>query len=248
MKSKETTKNLHKDHRARVRRRFVREGLQNFESHNALELLLFYAISRKDTNELAHRLLEQFGSFAAVLDADYEALIRVPGVGENTAALIKLIPQMARYYLMDKQTRYPYFGDIHKLGTYLVNYFVGETREKLVAVLLNNNVEMIDLIVVSEGTVNASEVSFRKVAEAAIHRNASSIVLAHNHPDGSCQPSSSDRQLTSMFVKTFRNLSIPIAEHIVVGGNSYQGILSYEASGTFFQPFGMPGLANLKQE
>ena len=229
--------NLHKDHRARVRRRFVREGLASFEDHNILELLLFYAIPRKDTNELAHRLIARFGSLAAVFDADYELLMRTPGVGESTAVLLKMMPQIARAYHMDKQTRYPCFRDLRKLGLYLVNYFIGETREKTIAIFLNNNVEMIDLIVVSEGVVNAAELPIRKVAEAALARKASSIVLAHNHPDGDCRPSEEDIALTDIFVRTFQTLAIPVVEHIVVGGYAYEGILTRQSEGRFDEEF-----------
>lgn len=231
--------NPHKDHRERLRQRFVREGMDNFPDHNKLELLLFYAIPRKDTNELAHRLLEAFGSFAGVLDADYEALCRVEGIGENAATFLKLMPQVARAYLMDKETRYPTFGDLHKMGSYLVNYFVGETNEKAVVIFLNNRVEMIDLLVLSEGIVNAAEIPVRKIAEAGLARKASFFLLAHNHPDGTCLPSEEDRALTAHISRLFRDLGMPLAEHLVIGGSSYYGILSGEKNGTFFG--GLPG-------
>ncbi|MBQ1834845.1 MAG: hypothetical protein II111_03925, partial [Oscillospiraceae bacterium] len=99
--------NTHGGHRARLKQRFLEHGLDNFNDLNALELLLFYAIPRQDTNEIAHRLLDRFGSFAAVLEATLEELQEIPGVGENTATLLKLIPQIDRRYLMSKTEERP---------------------------------------------------------------------------------------------------------------------------------------------
>ena len=223
--------NPHKDHRSRLRGRFLSEGLSSFPDHNILELLLFFAIPRKDTNEIAHSLIDKFGSLSGVFDADYNLLINTEGIGENAATLIKLIPSLARAYLMDKETRYPNFSDIHKLGTFLVNYFIGMTKERLIAIFLNNNVEMIDMMIINEGIVNKTNGSIRKIAEAAFARNASFVVLAHNHPDGDSRPSEEDLILTKSYSKTFRDLELPLVEHIVVGGNSYSCILTNESSG-----------------
>ena len=224
--------NPHKDHRSRLRKRFQDDGLSGFEDHNILELLLFFSIPRKDTNELAHSLIDKFGSLSAVFDADYNLLVNTEGVGENTATLIKLIPALARAYLMDKETRYPNFSDLHKLGTYLVNYFVGMTKERLIAIFLNNRAEMIDTLIVSDGVVNSTGISIRKIAEAAFARNASFVVLAHNHPDGDSRPSEEDISLTRTYMATFRDIDLPLVEHIVVGGSGYTGILTNESSGT----------------
>lgn len=232
--------NPHKGHRSRLRHRFLKESLENFEDHVILELILTFAIPRTDVNGLAHTLMEQFGSFSGVLDATYDELVSVPGIGENAATLLTLLPQVARAYLMDKQTRYPDFSDLHKLGTFLVSYYTAATREKLVAVFLNNRSEMIDLEVISEGTVNLSEVSLRKVAELVLRKNAASFVLAHNHPDGDAMPSEQDELLTKHIAEFFSNLGIPLAEHFVIGGNCYYGIFSSENSGRRFGI--LPGL------
>ncbi len=216
--------NPHKDHRSRLRNRFLKEGMNGFEPHQILELLLFYAIPRRDVNPLAHRLLDTFGSLSAVLDAEYEDLLRCPGVGENTAVLLKMMVPICRAYLMDKETRYPHFGDLHKLGSYLVNYFVGETKEKLVAVHLNNRAEMMGIDVISEGVVNKTDVSLRLIADAALRKNAAAIVLAHNHPEGPCEPSSADVALTNEIAAVLGKLGIPLSEHFIIGGNHYVGI------------------------
>lgn len=229
-KSDNTKENPHKFHRSRLRARFLKESLRSFEDHNILELLLFYAIPQKDTNDLAHALLDKFGSLSAVFDAEIGDLCKVKGIGENAATLIKMIPHLARAYLMDKDTRYSDFTDLHKLGNYLVNYFIAEKNEKLVAVLLNNRCEMIDIVLVSEGTVNRTDGSIRKITEAAFSKNASFVVISHNHPDGNCTPSAADISLTNNYRKIFDELSLPLVEHIVVGGISYVGIMTGQKS------------------
>ncbi len=218
--------NPHENHRKRLRQRFLDEGLENFKNHNILELLLFYSVPRKDTNDLAHELIEKFGSLSAVFDADYDSLLGCKGVSENTAVLLKLIPKLARAYLMDKDTGYACFGDYDKLGNFLVNYFVGETNEKLIALYFNNRMEMMDICVISTGSVIASDISVRKIAEAGFAKRAACFILAHNHPDGNPVPSENDITVTNEYRALFTKLGMPLAEHFVIGGSSYRTIYS----------------------
>ena len=98
---KQEKKNVHEGHRDRLRQRFLQEGLENFQDHNVLELLLFYSIPRKDTNEEAHNLINRFGSLSGVFDASFEELCEVKGIGENSAALIKIMPELFKKYEVD---------------------------------------------------------------------------------------------------------------------------------------------------
>jgi len=187
-------------------------------------------------------LIECFGSLAGVFEAEYEELLRCPGVGENTATLPRTIAPLCRAYMMDKECRYPNFGDMHKLGCYLINYYIGETREKLIAIYLNNRGEMIDLAVISEGTVNRTEVDARRVAEKALQHRAASVVLAHNHPDGTSEPSESDLGLTSSISQFLSQMAIPLAEHFIVAGHRYTGIVNFISTG---KRLGLEGLKQL---
>ncbi len=234
--------NPHVNHRNRLRHRFRKEGLEHFDDHQILELLLCYAIPRRDVNPLAHDLLNHFGSISNVLEADYDDLLKCPGVGENTATLLHLIPQICRAYLMDKNTRYPAFGDMNKLGSYLVNYYIGETKEKLVMILLNNRSEMIALEPISEGTVNRTDASFRRIAEIALKYHSASVALAHNHPDGTDEPSQADISLTNALISFLGQMGIPLAEHFIVAGNRYTGIIHFFSSG---KRLGLEGLKQL---
>lgn len=180
---------LHGGHRARLKARFVREGLDAFEDHNALELLLFYAIPQRDTNELAHRLIDEFGSLSGVFDASVEALMHVPGVGENTAVLIRLMSSLFAKYEQDKVKSGSLVLNTAKVaGEYFVSQFIGKTTEQLLAVCMTHKCRVVNTVVISEGTPDSTRINLRKIAEAAIQNGASDILLAHNHPAGVAAP------------------------------------------------------------
>lgn len=217
--------NLHKDHRSRLRKRFINDGIEGFEDHNILELLLFYAIPRRDTNPLAHELIDYYGTLSAVFDADYNDLIQKSGIGESAASLIKLIPALARAYMIDKETRYANCNNMNKIGEFLVNYYIGLTRERAVVILLNNKMEMIRCVALPDGTVNGTFVNYRIIAEIGFKHQASCFILAHNHPDGNIEPSKDDIVLTENVRAAFANLEFPLIDHIIVAGNRYKALI-----------------------
>ena len=191
-KEKKTPVNLHAKHREKLRQRLRAEGPDNFEDHQALELLLFYAIPRIDTNEQAHRLLERFGSFRDVFDAKYEDLVSVPGIGESTALFIKLIAATARRYALSESKIGNRFETVDQVGKYLINLFMGESNEKAYILTFNGKNELTCCKLLCEGSVNSNAVSPRSIVETAIIEHAVGIVLAHNHPNGLAVPSGSD--------------------------------------------------------
>lgn len=217
---------LHKGHRERLRKRFQNEGFEHFEMHNVLEFFLGCAIPRRDTNDLAHELIRRFGSLAAVLDADREQLMEVPGVSEYTATLLTSLPQLMRVYLLDKQTRYETFDSVEKLGSYLVSYYFAMPNERVVAVLLNNASQHIVTEVLAEGSLTESEFPMRRLCDMVVKKKAAAVVLAHNHPDGINRPSEADEQMTSLCRRALQLNGIRLIDHIVVGGTSYYGIIS----------------------
>lgn len=222
--------NLHRDHRLRLKRRFLKEGLSHFEQHNILELLLFYAIPRQDTNELAHVLLDRFGSLDGVLDASYESLMEVPGVSEHTATLLHLMPELLRVYNTEKNRRdqAPRLSDV---ASYLETLFEGERRELVYALYFDNRENMIRCDAIYAGDVAISTLMVRKLAENCIALHASFFVLAHNHPNGDIEPSQSDLYTTGMLRDVFSKLQIPLAEHyIYANGRCYPLIERYHRS------------------
>lgn len=216
---------MHKDHRKHTKDRFLSEGLDSFEPHNVLELLLFYSIPQKDTNETAHMLINRFGSLSAVFDAPYDDLLTVPGISEHSATLIKLIPAISRRYAMEKNSKVTKLSSIEDIGKYLVARYLGVTEETVLLLLLDNKFGLIDCIKVHEGSVNSSAITMRKLIETALFKRASMVVLAHNHPSGVALPSSDDLFTTQQVKRAFDLVEIGMLAHIIVAGDTFTNIL-----------------------
>lgn len=216
---------MHKDHRKHTKDRFLSEGLDSFEPHNVLELLLFYSIPQKDTNETAHMLINRFGSLSAVFDAPYDDLLTVPGISEHSATLIKLIPAISRRYAMEKNSKVTKLSSIEDIGKYLVARYLGVTEETVLLLLLDNKFGLIDCVKVHEGSVNSSAITMRKLIETALFKRASMEVLAHNHPSGVALPSSDDLFTTQQVKRAFDLVEIGMLAHIIVAGDTFTNIL-----------------------
>ena len=212
---------IHEGHRQRLKDRFRREGLDNFDELYVLELLLFYCIPRKDTNPIAHRLLEQFGSLTAVLEASPEELEKVEGINKTTSTFLSLITQVGRYY----QVRRAEPGDIlrtsDQCGNYLMPYFFGRDTETVFMLCLDAKCKVICCKKVGEGNVNSANIPIRRVVEMALSANATSVVLAHNHPSGLALPSADDVQTTLRVSAALETVEITLADHIVVCGDDF---------------------------
>ena len=220
--------NIHEGHRKRMKERFMKSGLDDFAPHNVLELLLFYSIPRGDTNPIAHRLIDAFGSLSGVFDATPEELMKVSGVGESTAILISMIPQMARKYLEDKADAVNVVGGCGDIGAYFLPKFVGRTNEALMMVSIDNKNKVISCSVVAEGTVDSAKVSRRKVMEEAMKVKATRVILAHNHPRGVAVPSAEDVAMTREIGRLFAQVGIELVDHIIIADDDY---VSMAASG-----------------
>jgi len=207
---------MHEDHRERVRARFLSSGLTGFPPHNVLELLLFYSIARRDTNEIAHRLLNRFGSLAGVLEAPFEELCKVDGIGENSAVLIMLIFQLAKRYLMEQASTKLSFDSTQEFRDYVSAQFVGCKNEVAYLLCLNNAGQLLKCCPVSLGTKNVVNLDNRTLLETAFLHNATNVVLAHNHPNGIAAPSSNDVKRTESAVKLFQQVHIKLLDHLII--------------------------------
>lgn len=216
---------MHENHRERMKQRFLTDGIDHFDAHNVLELLLFYSIPQRDTNEIAHALMERFGSLAAVFDAPFDELVSVPGIKEHSATLIKLIPALSRRYAVEKNRTSDALSSIDKIGRYLVNRYVGINVETVFLLLLDNKFGLIECVKVHEGSVNSSAITLRRLVETALFKHASMAVLAHNHPGGVALPSSDDLFTTREVKRAFDLMEIKLLAHIIVAGDSYLDIL-----------------------
>ncbi len=217
--------NEHADHRQRMKDRFLENGLDIFDEHQVIELLLFFGIPRRDTNVIAHRLIKRFGSLRDVLDAPYEELLTVDGIGEHAATLIKLSAELSRRYLLSESLDTERFDTVDKLGKFLINLFLGKRNEEVYLLTFNGKMEMLSCDKLADGLSNLVSFSVKPLIESAILTHASGIVLAHNHPGGIASPSGSDISLTDQLMYMCDQISIPLIEHFVVAGNSYYPII-----------------------
>jgi len=212
---------IHLGHRERLKRRFLAEGLDDFTDIQVLELLLFYAIARQDTNPIAHNLLDHFGSLSQVLEASPEELKKVKGVGEHAALLLHLIPQIGRYYQVDSAQRVDILTSLDACGAYLVPYFFARTRETVFLLCMDAKCKVLCCKEIGEGSVNSASISVRKVVETALAANATTVILAHNHPSGIAIPSDEDVQTTRRIAAALSAVEIHLADHIVVAEGDY---------------------------
>jgi DNA repair protein RadC len=214
-------KKLHEGHRQRVKSRYLSEGLDSFEDHQVLELLLFYCIPMKDTNELAHKLIGAFGSLANIFEADPKDICKRCGVSENTAILLSIIPSLTRRYVMDKWGEKPVLGSSAKAGEYAVSLFTGRTYEVFYVICLDAQNRVNHAVLVHEGTINETPVYPRIIVETVLRYQANSVILAHNHPGGSKRPSDADLQITKRIIAALEAISVHVTDHIIVAGDRY---------------------------
>ena len=211
-------RNVHEGHRERLRQRFLSEGLENFQDHNVLELLLFYSVPLKDTNEEAHNLIDTFGSLSGVFDASFEELCSVKGIGERSATLIKMMPELFKKYEVDKINNDEAILDSSKrVAEYVAPYFKGVTKERMYVLCLDSNCRVLNFTQVSEGSVNTAPLNTRKIMEIALNCNASSLILVHNHPSGVVAPSRNDIDATIGMVNLMQKVSLRVSDHIIIG-------------------------------
>lgn len=220
-------KSPHSGHRDRVRARYLKEGLDSFEQHNILELLLFYSIPQRDTNELAHRLIERFGSLKNVFSAEHEELISVKGITTNTAVLIKLIPDIARQCEIEENC-----GENRALttsalaGNFVCAQFRNLKNEAVMLICLDSRGRPFFAEFVFRGTVTYANISVRMLAETALRKGAAGVMLAHNHPNGTLSPSADDVIVTASLRDALRTLEIHFTDHIICSGKNYYSMAS----------------------
>ena len=212
---------IHDGHRQRLKNRFRREGLDRFDEIQVLELLLFYAIPQKDTNPLAHALLDHFGSLPQVLEAPAEELEKVPGVGNNVSTLLNLTTALSRYYMVKRAEQSTILTSSDQCGEYLMPFFVGRRNETVMLLCMDAKCKVLGCKEVGEGSVNSASVPIRRIVELALGMNATTVVLAHNHPSGVAVPSGEDVQTTRRLAAALDAVDITLADHIVVADDDF---------------------------
>lgn len=220
MSKEKEDKNLHTGHRQRLKNKFLTYGYEVLSEHEFLELLLFYSVPCKNTNDLAHKLLEEFGSFSQLIETDYETLrkLDIKDMKDNSACLFKLILACASMYIKQK-------NDISKtqitpqnIGVFAKNLFYGHSEEVSYALLLDKDCYVKKIKQISKGTMNATPMYPREVVKFAVSYEEPYVVVMHNHPNGTAKPSDNDIEVTKTLINALNYVDVRLVDHVIVAG------------------------------
>ncbi len=214
----------HSGHRQRVIKKYIEHGLDSFAEHEVLELLLFFSIPRIDTNEIAHSIINEYGSLKNVLEASPDELKAMSGVGDNSAALISLFRAVHEYIntsVTDKRIK---FRDTSDLGAFCVNYFSKHVEESFIMLAMDSELNLKKVCRISKGTANETAFYSSKIVQKALNLHATTVVIAHNHPGGSTQPSTADLKLTLEIKKTMDGVRVDLLDHLICSNNFFTSL------------------------
>lgn len=227
----------HSGHRARLKAFYAANGMDVMKDYEILEMILFYAIPRKDTRVIARRLLNQFGTIGDVMDADIKELIRVSGLSENGAMLLKMIPDAARAYMLSKKEKKPCLTTTEEQIAYLSDYFVGRTNECFYLLCLDSAGRLLRCRKLAEGEPNKVHVNVKKVSLEIVDSSASCVIIAHNHPQGLALPSHNDVETTKKIAAIVAELGMALLDHIIFSPTeTFSMANSNRFYSCFFQP------------
>jgi len=210
--------NIHAGHRERMRKRFLKDGINVFDDYQVLEFLMYYVYKREDTNPIGHKLINEFKTLEAVFNADYEELQSVEGIGPSGALLINFIGQLRNKIVYDSMnTNNITLNSTADIGHYCMDCLRHLNHERLMMLSLNDDRQLISRDIISEGVSNATSADIKTIVSTALKRNATGIILAHNHPGGNSHPSSADISTTSRIIDSLAGINVCVIDHIICG-------------------------------
>lgn len=216
----------HAGHRNRMRDRYRANGFNGMSSHEILEMLLFYSIPRKNTNEIAHDLIDRFGSLSGVLEAPEDKLTEVKGITPISATLIKMIIPLYNEYKKELNSATK-LKNPEECGDYLIQYFAGELREHTVIISIDGSCRVIGFDDICSGDASTVTMDFKKIMQVIMkYPLATSVIIAHNHPGGIALPSHYDIESTVEIHEALKALGISLVDHIIVAGDEYISMAS----------------------
>ncbi len=227
--------NLHAGHRKRMKEQLL-SGMfsENTPPHILLEMLLYFSVPRQDTNPLAHRLLNQFGSIEAVLNAPTDELIKIKGVTENTVSLFKLYLLINQKTATDKLASVEELRTTEEIGRYLQERYRMRKRECVSLLCLRGDGKILSFDVIGEGDIASVGVSTRSILEKALKYDATVVVLAHNHPSGIALPSAVDIEVTRGLALSLKQVGIKLLDHIILAENDYVSMAESQEYNSIF--------------
>lgn len=219
---KKESKNLHQGHRQRVKQQFYENGFKGMSDHEVLEMLLFFGVPYKNTNEIAHMLIDHYKSLPAVFEADFKELVSFKGMTENAVCLIKMILPLYKFYSEELFKQKPVFEKPEQIVDFLKKLYVDKTHKECIYVLcFDSKNSLITYRLLSEGDINSSMVDFRKLASIVLETKAASVVISHNHPHGVALPSKNDIDVTKVLVQFMETLKVKVKDHIILTDDNH---------------------------
>lgn len=206
--------------------RFMQGGAENLSEHELLEVVLFFSVPERNTNDIAHNLISEFGSLAGVFDADEKDLTKHPYITKRTVQLFRMIKEASREYNIQKNDKRSSMTTLDEIGTYLMTRYAGENEEKMTILCLNGIGKTLSFVTVSEGDASSVGISMRKIIGEALKCGATSVVLAHNHPSGIPTPSKADAEATLLVKHALDSINVRLQDHIIISGGDYFSMAS----------------------
>lgn len=217
MPEKKTTNSIHEEHRARMQERVARDGLTSLAAHEVLEYLLYFSIPRRDTNPLAHRLIQHFGGFCQVLDASEEELMQVQGIGPASARLLHSFRDVARFYQIQKHKEHPVqLRNAEMCCEYIRPLFSDPKREEFYMIAMNDDYVPLKEIYIASGIPNRVQFDTHKLLRDAVASQCTCVVLAHNHPSGLAAASNADLLATQAIILALGQVGIDVLDHVIL--------------------------------
>lgn len=218
---KSKTTNIHAGHRARMREKLQKGGPDALADHEFLEMMLYYVHTRKNTNDEAHRLIDEFGSLPNVIDAEYDDLIKIDGIGDTTAGFITFIHDLMSRYYKQKFTDSVVLDSPDKIGDYITAHYLTVTHEEFAILTFNSRFGFINFHTIEKGSPDKVSINIRRIVDFCVRDNAANLVICHNHPGGIAMPSNADIDVTIKIVDTLKGLGLRVLDHIIAAGNDY---------------------------
>jgi len=213
-------------HRERIKNKFKTEGLKPFQDHEVLELLLTFSIPRKDTKKIAWALIKSFGSLGKVLDADDYELLKIPGLGPQSALLIHLVREIITRYSYNKLNKRNMLINQEKLYDYCIAHLKNKKQEFFEVLFLDIKLGLLATEVLAEGDIDSTAISPRKLIEFILKYGAKYIICVHNHPSGDPTPSNDDKLVTEELEHILGLFSVRIIDHLVIGAGKIYSMAS----------------------
>ncbi len=230
------SENIHAGHRNRLKAEIISADITEPKPPvKLLEMLLFYGTPQKDTSPMAHDLIKTFGSFAGVLEADIDDILKVSGITRNSASLIKLMLPMLRTYTLEKYEFNETLKTLDEIGSYIFGKYFAVNKECLSLLCLNHLGKVLSFEIIMTGSVDSVGLSVRDIVSKVIKSNATAAVIAHNHPGGIALPSAQDIIVTEQLKRALSTISVELLDHIIISSEDYVSMASSDEFSYIFR-------------